>query len=551
MSSQKGRLLIIDDNVTNLKVLVGHLETYDFEILTARNGEAGVKKANAGNPDLILLDIQMPGIDGYETCRLLKASENTRDIPIIFMTALSSTEDKVKGFEVGAVDYVTKPFEQAEVVARINTHLTIRHLQRQLQEANEELEERVLDRTRRLQVRAMLSRQMNEVDDLDYLLQLLVNELKKNFDYAHVQISLMADDQSHLSLWSASGTIGQQLKSVKPRQPLHQGITGVVAQTNQHILANNLVEHTHYLPNPSLPNVQSQLAIPLQTGGTVIGVLDVYSDQLAYFTPKDVSMLRSIANELAIAINNIRLLAEREATILELQALDQAKSRFLGVVSHELRTPMNGILGYVELLLEGIYGPLDETVKETLTSILKSSEHLTELINNLLDITQLEMGHLQITLDDVTVEDVVNGILPTLNSKIEDKSLEIIIDVPSTLPKVSASKQRLSQILLNLSDNAIKFTPAGTVTLRAEIDPTHHDKVRFAVLDSGIGIPADQQPTIFEPFKLVDMSATRKYGGLGVGLAIAQQLVVLQGGQLEVTSTVNEGSEFYFSLPRA
>ena len=133
-------LLIIDDNPTNLGVVVNYLEDYGFEIMVARNGEIGLKRAKYAEPDIILLDVMMPGIDGFETCRRLKADESTRNIPVIFMTALSSTEDKVKGFEVGAVDYVTKPIQQAEVLARITTHLRIRDLTQTLQQKTETLQ---------------------------------------------------------------------------------------------------------------------------------------------------------------------------------------------------------------------------------------------------------------------------------------------------------------------------------------------------------------------------------------------------------------------------
>ena len=137
---QSYSILIIDDNPTNLRVAVDYLEDHGFEIMVARNGKMGLKRARYAQPDLILLDVRMPNIDGFETCRRLKANAKTKDIPVIFMTALTSTEDKVKGFAVGAVDYVTKPIQHEEVLARITTHLTIRNLQKQLQQANHELE---------------------------------------------------------------------------------------------------------------------------------------------------------------------------------------------------------------------------------------------------------------------------------------------------------------------------------------------------------------------------------------------------------------------------
>ncbi|MCO4773434.1 MAG: response regulator [Deltaproteobacteria bacterium] len=148
---RKQRLLVIDDNPTNLKVAVSHLEAYSLEVLTARDGESGVKRAQLAKPDLILLDVQMPGIDGYETCRRLKAGPETADCPVIFMTAMTATQDKLRGFEVGAVDYVTKPFEASELLARVRAHLQIRALQDRLEDRALDLEVRVAERTNELQ----------------------------------------------------------------------------------------------------------------------------------------------------------------------------------------------------------------------------------------------------------------------------------------------------------------------------------------------------------------------------------------------------------------
>src|SRR5262245_25492493 len=151
-------ILIIDDNITNLKVAIEHLQTYNFDILTARSGEAGLARAHDAQPDLILLDVQMPpGIDGFETCRRLKANPHTADIPVIFMTALAETQDKVHSFEVGAVDYLAKPFDAAELLARVNTHLQMRTLQKQLRQLNTELTALVKQLEQRNQEMSLLS----------------------------------------------------------------------------------------------------------------------------------------------------------------------------------------------------------------------------------------------------------------------------------------------------------------------------------------------------------------------------------------------------------
>src|SRR5512136_2800022 len=176
-------ILIIDDDTNSLDILTGYLEELHFTILIAEDGESGLKRADYAKPDLILLDIMMPGIDGYETCRRLKEMESTRDIPVIFMTALAETDHKVRGFEAGAVDYVTKPIQREEVVARVGVHLRIRELSTKLQKANEALnrlnegpEQRVRERTRELERR---NHELEEMNKAFVGRELRMEELKK------------------------------------------------------------------------------------------------------------------------------------------------------------------------------------------------------------------------------------------------------------------------------------------------------------------------------------------------------------------------------------
>ena len=551
---QNSTLLIIEDNITNLKVLVDYLEPYGFDILTARNGEAGIKKAQLGVPDLILLDIHMPGIDGFETCRRLKTHDVMQDIPIIFMTALTETEDKILGFKVGAVDYVTKPLEYAEVLARINTHLTIRNLQHQLRDANNELlktndslEQQVAERTHRLLVRARLSRQMNEARDLDELFESLVKSLAENFGYDRVQIYILEPETGDLMLRSFAGKMSQVYKIENHSIVTGQDTVRRVAQTNQLSLNNDVAQRSAFSCD-----LRSELAIPLFMRKRVQGVLDVRSEQPNAFNDKEVSLLQSIAHELTVRLDNLHLLAEREATIDKLLELDRTKSRFLALVNHELRTPLGAIRGYIDLLLGNIFGELSTPIRRTIEKLHQSSSHMTILINSLLDMAQLESGQFQVDL--ALLEDVhtlVDEVVMALKPLLANKPVDIVVDVSTNLPGLYADRKRLYQILLNLGNNAIKFTPTGTITFKVERDKQTLDKARFAVIDTGVGISLEQQAMIFEPFRSVDMSDTRENNGLGLGLAICKQLVSAHAAELKVKSEVGCGSEFYFKIPLA
>lgn len=539
-------ILVVDDNLNNLGVIVDYLAECGFKIMVARNGKVALKRAQFAQPDLILLDVKMPGMDGFETCRQLKAHPRTNNIPVIFMTALTSTQDKVQGFSVGAVDYVTKPIQHEEVLARITTHVMLSQLQKKLEEANQELEEannqleqRVADRTYRLQVMARLSHQLNKIGDLDSLLTTLVEELQSSFAYYYVQVYLTEPNKESLILAHASFDIGYKIGL--HRLSKEEGIIGQVAQTNDYVLSNNVA-------HPLLPDSRSELALPLRLGDEVIGVLDIHSTDLNHFTLKDVSMLQSMVDGLAIAINNTRLLDERQATITMLQELDRAKSQFLGIVSHELRTPMNAILGFSEMLLEGVFGELPERAKPRIKGIHTRGEHMVELINNLLDLTQMETGQFTVYLAPLEdIRAVIENVVATLKTQIGEKALTMVVEMPAKLPSICADARRLSQILLNLGSNAIKFTAEGTITIRVSLDQKNY--VTFSVLDTGIGIPDDMHALIFETFKMVDMSNTRQQGGLGLGLAICKQLVHMHKGHIGVKSKEGVGSEFYFTIP--
>jgi signal transduction histidine kinase len=229
-----------------------------------------------------------------------------------------------------------------------------------------------------------------------------------------------------------------------------------------------------------------------------------------------------------------------------LEVASRHKSQFLANMSHELRTPLNAILGYTELILDSIYGEMPEKIRDVMTRIDKSGRHLLGLINDILDLSKIEAGQLVLSLNDYSMEEVVQTIFTAVESLAAEKKLALKVDVAADLPRGRGDERRLSQVLLNLVGNALKFTEAGEVRVEA----TARDS-EFVVLvsDTGLGIaPADQQK-IFEEFQQVDSSLARKKGGTGLGLSIARRIVELHGGRLWVESAPGKGSTFSFSVP--
>jgi signal transduction histidine kinase len=230
----------------------------------------------------------------------------------------------------------------------------------------------------------------------------------------------------------------------------------------------------------------------------------------------------------------------------ELEQASRAKSNFLASMSHELRTPMNAILGFTEMIRDGLYGKVPPEIQEPVSDIHTCGKQLLGLINNVLDLSKIEAGHMELVLGEYVVEDVVNTVKLSLRALAVTKGLDLVATVPSDLPICVGDGKRITQCLMNLAGNALKFTREGRVEIGVELDG---ETLRFAVSDTGIGIPADQVESIFEEFRQADATVSRDFGGTGLGLSITRKLVELHGGRIWVESLPGKGSTFFFSIP--
>jgi signal transduction histidine kinase len=295
---------------------------------------------------------------------------------------------------------------------------------------------------------------------------------------------------------------------------------------------------------------KGEIALPLTLRGEVIGVLGVKREEKTDWVEEEVAVIEAVANQIALALENARLSKEQEKTIVQLKDVDRLKSEFLTSLSHELRTPLNSIIGFADVLLQGIDGELNDLALNDIQLIYNSGKHLLALINDILDLAKIEAGKMELVREAVEISDVANSVLASANSLTKDKPIQLVIDVSETLPPVYADKLRLNQILLNLISNAAKFTHEGSITVRAGLS-NEPGMMRVSVADTGIGIPQNKIHAIFERFRQADSSTTRKYGGTGLGLAICRQLVEMHGGSMGVESQEGFGSKFYFTLPLA
>jgi signal transduction histidine kinase len=298
---------------------------------------------------------------------------------------------------------------------------------------------------------------------------------------------------------------------------------------------------------------RTTLGIPLLREDKAIGCFLLRRPVVHPFSEKQIAILKTFADQAVIAIENTRLFEEVQArtrelakTVDDLEIASQHKNQFVANMSHELRTPLAAILGYAELIQEGFYEPQGPKSLDALTRIRSNGKHLLGLINTVLDIAKIESGQFTLNMTEYAIESVVETVRAATESLAQNKKLTLMTSVDESLPIGLGDEQRLTQVLLNLVGNAIKFTDAGEVSIAAGARNGHF---AVSVTDTGPGIPLDQQVRIFEQFHQVDSSLTKAKGGTGLGLAIAKQIVEMHGGRIWVESTLGKGSTFQIELP--
>ncbi len=291
---------------------------------------------------------------------------------------------------------------------------------------------------------------------------------------------------------------------------------------------------------------RSFLAVPLLLDEQILGGLIVWRKTTGNFLLEIVNLLKTFATHSVLAIQNARLFREIEEKGRELEVASQHKSQFLANMSHELRTPLNAVLGYTELILDGIYGDVPPKIGDVMQRIQNSGRHLLGLINDVLDLSKIEAGQLTLALNDYSIADVVQAACTAVESLAAEKNLALRVSMPPDLPVGMGDERRITQALLNLVGNAIKFTEAGEIKVEVVVSD---GRFLVAVADTGPGIAEADQQRIFEEFQQADSSSTRRQGGTGLGLPIAKKIIELHGGRMWVESTAGKGSIFSFTLP--
>jgi two-component system, sensor histidine kinase and response regulator len=433
-------ILIVEDSPTQAERLRRLIQSVRYKARVAANGRLALEAIRARKPHLVLSDIVMPEMDGYELCRAIKSDHALRDVPVILVTSLTDPKDIIKGIECGADNFIRKPYAEDYLLNRIG--------------------------------------------------QMLVNQKLRRNQNMEVGIALYLGDQKHFI-----NAERQQILDL------------LISTYEQAVQVNSELQ------------ARERQVIELNM-------------RLAHHAGE----LETINRE--IALKN-----------LELAEASRMKSAFIANMSHELRTPLNAIIGFTGALLMKLPGPLTTEQDKQLNTIRNSARHLLSLINDILDVAKIEAGKVTLSMEDVQCQDLIAEVADTLRPLAQQKGLSLEVELAPQPVVLHTDRRALTQILINLANNAIKFTDKGTVRISLSQRADGNGTVtEFSVADSGAGIREEDQARLFQAFSQLDSTSTRHAEGAGLGLYLCQNLANLIGGSLFFSSDFGHGSTFTLAL---
>ena len=546
------RILVVDDEPTVVDVFNEFLGAQGYEVTVVSNGEDAVRMIPSLAPDIILTDINLPGLSGLEVMRHARAHDP--EVAVIVVTGYASAATAIDALRQGAYDYVTKPFDLDEVhqivergIANRRLKAINRQLVEELRDKNAILERHELELRERVQLATRQMTMLYEVGkeiaaslELEPRLNLIAARAAEQTGAPSAVVYLKQSEMENFAPVAVHG-FEWSVRELNTGNLIPRDDALAPVAYDQQLVRLAPAPDADAIAVPGLPGVRcrTMIALPLAADGETIGVLAV-CDKSDGFNSDDEGFLTLYASQAAFAIRNSQLYEHTKS-------LDRLKSEFVAVVSHEIRTPLTSVKGAVELLSDSAYFKNTDQQAKLLSIAHANSERLLVLINDILDFSKLESASLPMSLERQSLGSVVEQAAHDLRTVFEEHGIELQVEVPSDLPDLHIDAGRVTQVVTNLLSNAIKFSPQGGVIRIAAA--VWEGAVRVSVRDHGEGIAPQNLPKLFRKFSQIDSSATRRAGGAGLGLVICKGIVEQHGGRIWVESTPGEGSTFQFTLP--
>jgi signal transduction histidine kinase/DNA-binding response OmpR family regulator len=595
---KKANVLLVDDKTENLLALETVLGDLGQNLIRATSAREALRFLLLEDVALILLDVQMPGLSGFELAELIRERERTQHTPIIFISAESIQEQNIfKGYSLGAVDYLTKPVEPEILKSKVRffsklylQQAEIRSQARQLADANAqldginvELEERVHQRTEeleranlelelevkerreseaRLATEHAITRALALADSVEIAVKEILRAFIQNMNAAVAALWQVSSDGrqmvcSDIEFDSSQFTrISSFITDTKRRElTIGEGLPGQVWSDRTTVWLPNTVTQPNF-PRARVAasaGLHSGIGFPIKIGNGIWGVIEFFTAGPLHADQKVLDMLDVVGSEIGQFIQKKRFEEEREILLArekmlreEAEKANRLKDEFLATLSHELRTPLNSILGWSQIVLGDMVD--SDGIRTALETIHRNATSQAQLIEELLEASRLITGKLTLNLGPTEIAPAIQAAIDTILPKAGAKNIEIVTDFHADVTTMTSDSSRLQQMVWNLLSNSVKFTPDGG---RIEVRTDHvGDKIEISVSDTGAGISPDFLPYVFDRFRQEDSTSTRKHDGLGLGLAIVRHLAELHGGKVSAHSEgLERGSTFTIILP--
>lgn len=525
-------ILIVDDTPNNLQVLFSYLETAGFKVLLAEDGESAIEIAQTQNPDLILLDVLMPDINGFATCSRLKSQVSTKDIPVIFLTALSETVNKVQGFKVGGVDYITKPIEQEEVLARIQTHLRVQSMGRALAAQNKELQQA-------LDFEALIRRITDKVrDSLDeaYCLRIATEEIATVLKLGSCQVELYDFER-------VEATIAYEHNPTLPNCLGETRKINDFPELYQQLLQKSPLQLVETIPQFNPQGIQvTRLACPIFDDRGIIGNLWGLKPPGELFTPWEIRLMQQVASQCAISIRQAGLYASSNQQVAELAKLNQLKNNFLRTVSHELKAPMSSIqlaAQTLESLINAKQNPRQSPLfKRVLQIFRESCQQQKKLTDDLLTLCYVDAKAKVVQPEIIDLNPLlINLVQPFLESRTnqpKNQQPKLSLDLSQKKLKIFVDPVILERLIQELLSSALKYTPVdGNITLQTKATKS---EVLIEMSNTRIEIPPEDRELIFTQFDRTPSSEPTDQGSSGLGFTLVKKLTEVLDGTVDFKS---------------